>query len=174
MRKLWMGGIGVALVGILWSFPAAALQATQEAVVSVTVDPVFELTLDQGFIRFDHMRPGEVKWNIPYNALAATAKTNNQKSWTLMISAATELTSGADLIPNDRFYWYGWSDGQGTYYGTKENSFTTTPVVAYSSTGAEGANLPSGTKNYFKFKLDIPKNQPPGVYSTTVKLTISE
>ena len=164
----------LGLLGWLIATSAGALQATQEAFVSVTVDPVFELTLDQGFIRFDHMRPGEVKWNIPTNALTATTKTNGQKPWFLMVSTTSELSSGAAAIPNDRFYWYGWTDGQGTFYGTKENSMTTTPVLAYASAAVENANLPGGTNTYFKFKLDLPKNQRPGVYGTTVKFTITE
>ena len=174
-QSVWSLGVVMILAGVLLTAqPARALEATQEAVVSVTVEPVFELSLVQGFIRFDRMRPGDVKWNIPANALVTTAKSNRQTPWYLMISTTAELSSGQYVIPNENFYWYGWTEGAGTYYGTKENSLTTTPVLAYASTGAEGANLPNGTNNFFKFKLEVPKKQPPGVYSTTVKFTITE
>ena len=52
--------------------------------------------------------------------------------------------------------------------------FSTLPMLAYESSSEEGINLPLGTKNVFKFKLDVPPDQKAGRYETVVRFTLTE
>lgn len=170
MKKVLIAiGVILLLQGEAW-----CLTATQEADVRVEVESIFTISIDQGFINFERMKPGEVKWNIPYTALTTTCKSNRGNPWYIKVSTNGDLLSGDALIPNQNFYWYGWTLGRGTWYGTKENQLTITPVLAYAASADEYFNYPNGTQNAFKFKLKIPENARPGIYSTSVKFTMTE
>lgn len=151
-----------------------ALTSSQTSLFTVTVSSVFELSIDQGVVDFGRMKPGETKWNIPSSGISVTARTNSGKPWYLKISSATPFSYGPNMIPYSKFVWTGWTDGAGKWYGTGNNSMTPTPSLVYSSGLGEENNLPNGTGNHFKFKLSVPENQAPGVYTTTVKFTMTE
>lgn len=153
---------------------ATALTATQDTTLSVTVNAVFQLSLDQTFIDFGRMNPGDTKWDIPANSLVATAKTNNENPWYLKIHSVFPLSSGQSQIPLGNFIWYGWTEGNGTWLGTGNDSLTLTTTLAYKSGTGEEINLPNGTVNHFKFKLVLPEKQKSGTYSTIVKFTMTE
>ncbi len=168
-RILVAAGILLLVQGAVW-----AAATTQEAEVNVEVESVFSISVDQGFVDFERMKPGEVKWNIPYTALTTTSKTNRNNPWYLKINTIGDLTSGDSNIPSQNLSWYGWTQGLGTWYGRKENPLTTTPILVYSSAPSEYSNFPGGTQNTFKFKLRVPENTKPGIYSTTIKFTMTE
>jgi len=142
--------------------------------VSVTVKQMFQLSIDRGTIDFEEMLPGNEKENVPVEGVVVTAKCDTGNPWFLKISNNSPLTSGPDMIPNENFKWYGWSDGTGRWYGTGEDALSLTPTLVYSSGAGENNNLPDGTKNHLKFKLKIPPKQRAGKYMSTVKLTLTE
>lgn len=152
----------------------AAQSADQQATFTVSVASVFELSIDQGFIDFGRMKPGETKWNMPPAGIMIQAKTNGGKPWYLKISNDAPFSSGSNVIPNSGFSWYGWTNGSGKWYGTGENTISVTPGLVYSSGSGEDNNLPGGTVNYMKFRLKVPNNQAPGNYTTVVKFTMTE
>jgi hypothetical protein len=120
------------------------------------------------------MVPGEIKEDVPPQGLLVTCKSNDPDApWYLKISDTGPLTYGPYTIPNSNFYWYGYSSGSGTWYGTGEDNLSTAPVLAYSSPSS-GLNLPGGTVCQFKFRLDVPPDQEPGPYSTIVQFTVTE
>jgi spore coat protein U-like protein len=164
----------IAVAVFLTGGACFALTSTQQSLFTVTVSSVFELSIDQGVIDFGRMRPGDVKWNIPSSGITVTARTNNGKPWYLKVSAATPFSFGSYMIPYSKFVWTGWTDGAGRWYGTGNNFMTPTPSLVYASGLGEENNLPNGTNNHFKFKLTVPENQAPGVYTTTVKFTMTE
>ncbi|MCX5749797.1 MAG: hypothetical protein NTZ10_06105 [Candidatus Saganbacteria bacterium] len=164
----------IAVAVILTGGISFALSSTQQSTFTVTVSSIFELSIDQGMIDFGRMKPGEVKWNIPPSGVTVTAKTNSGKSWFLKVSASNPFSYGSYMIPYSKFVWTGWTDGAGRWYGTGNNIMTPTPSLVYASALGEENNLPSGTNNHFKFKLSVPENQSPGVYTTTVKFTMTE
>ena len=151
-----------------------AATTTQLAVATVTVKSIFELTLDRTDIDFGSMRPGDVKYDIPPTGIKVTSRSNSGQKWSLKVSAATDFRDGDRVIENQNFYWYGWTEGAGKWYGTGEDKFATLPITVYESTDSEGINLPNGTNNFFKFKLALPQNQRAGQYATLVKFTLTE
>jgi hypothetical protein len=148
--------------------------ATRTAQISVTVGNYFRLSVDRGSIDFEKMRPGETKDNVPVEGVIVAGKTNTGNPWYLKISNDSPLSSGPYVIPNSNFVWYGWTDGKGTWYGTGNNQMTFVPELMYASGANEGNNMPDGTNNHVKFKLNVPKGQPGGKYMSNVKLTLTE
>ncbi len=142
--------------------------------VNVTVNSKFELDIDNGFVDFGRMDPGEKKWNYPNPGITITAKTNDNKPWFLKVNDDTEFASGPYTIPNANFSWSGWSDGAGVWYGDANNTMNVTPSLVYASGIGESNNLPNGTVSHMKFSLDVPGNQAPGTYTTIVYFTMTE
>ncbi len=171
MKRLLLSGV----ILVLTAAAALAVQsADQQATFTVNVASVFELSIDQGFIDFGRMNPGETKWNMPPAGIMIQAKTNGGKPWYLKISNDSPFSSASNVIPNSNFSWYGWTSGAGKWYGTGENSMSITPALVYSSGAGEDNNLPAGTVNHMKFRLKVPANQAPGNYTTVVKFTMTE
>ncbi len=140
----------------------------------VEVASVFEISLDRPDIDFGEMRPGETKTDIPATGIKVKAKTNTGNRWYLLMNAISELRFGDKYIDNKYFSWYGWSEGQGKWYATGETPMSLVPFTVYESTTDEGINLPNGTTNVFKFKLDLPRDQVAGKYETIVRFTLTE
>ncbi|MEK7375826.1 MAG: hypothetical protein AABZ57_01480 [Candidatus Margulisiibacteriota bacterium] len=165
----------IALAVIIFAEGAAlALSASQQTTFTVTVSSIFELSIDQGMVDFGRMKPGETKWNMPSSGVNVVAKTNNGKPWYIKVSNSSPLNSANNIIPNNNFYWSGWTDGTGKWYGSASDQISTAPKIVYGSGVGEENNLPNGTANHFKFKLAVPSNQAPGFYMTTVKFTMTE
>lgn len=142
--------------------------------VRVTVTNLFQLSIDRGTVDFETLLPGQEKENVPAEGVIVTAKTNMGNPWHLKISDSSPLTSGPNMIPNSNFYWYGWTDGTGRWYGTGEDNLSPVPQLVYSSGAGESNNLPDGTFNHLKFRLKVPQKQRPGKYISTIKLTLTE
>ena len=164
--------LGVVVLGM-------SMAATQPAVVQVMVNvkSVFELAVDRNIIDFKSMLPGDVKKDMPDNeGLKITVKSNNGRPWFLKISDLGELTNGSDVIPNSQFNWYGYPSktARGHWVGNGENTFSLTPVLAYSSDVMEYNNYPTGTDMFFKFGLKVPAKQNSGVYRSVVAFTLTE
>ncbi len=153
----------------------AAIQSKQQqATFQVSVSSVFELSIDKGFVDFGRMKPGEKKWNYPASGISVTAKTNDNKPWFLKVNDGSEFSGGSYTIPNSNFFWNGWTDGSGAWYGASSSAMKTTPSLVYASGNSEGNNMPNGTINHMKFSLNIPGNQAPGTYNTIVYFTMTE
>ena len=165
--------IAVAVI-IIAEGAGFALSASQQTTFTVTVSSIFELSIDQGMIDFGRMKPGETKWNVPPSAVNVVSKTNSGKPWYLKVSDSAPFNSAENTIPNNNFYWNGWTDGAGKWYGTANDQVSTAPNIVYGSGIGEENNLPNGTANHFKFKLAVPPSQAPGFYMTTVKFTMTE
>ena len=163
MKKI----LAALMIVFLAGGPALALASTQQTIFTVTVASIFELTIDQGVIDFEKMKPGEVKENMPSSGITLTSRTNSGKPWFVKVSNISPFSSGSSVIPNSNFSWSGWSDGSGRWFGSGNNGMTMTPVLAYSSGGGEENNMPAGTNNHFRFRLVVPENQEPGKYMTT-------
>ncbi len=171
MRKVVFA---LAVLILSGSICAAAQSTDQQATFTVSVASVFELSIDQGFIDFGRMNPGETKWNMPPAGIMIQAKTNCGNPWYLKISNDSPFSSSSNVISNSHFSWYGWTNGAGKWYGTGENTMSLTPALVYSSGAGEENNMPGGTVNYMKFRLKVPENQAPGNYTTVVKFTMTE
>jgi len=156
------------------SFDSYAATTSQNVGVTLSVNTSISMDLDIRLVDFERMVPGEVKLDVPPQGLLVTCKSNNPNApWYLKISSTGPLSYGPYTIPDSDFYWYGWTDGNGTWYGTGDNNLTSAPILAYASPTA-GLNLPEGTVCHFKFKLAVPKDQEPGQYMTTVQFTMTE
>jgi hypothetical protein len=147
---------------------------TESFTVTVHVSPMFQLYIDRGTIDFEEMLPGHEKENVPVEGIIVKTKSNTNNPWFLKISNDSPLTSGPNIIPNENFKWYGWTDGSGRWYGTGEDAVSLIPQLVYSSGAGEEHNIPDGTDNHFKFKLKVPPKQKPGKYISRVRLTLTE
>lgn len=157
------------------SFSSFAQNSDTDSVnVTLNVNTSISMDLDIRVVDFERMIPGEVKLDVPSQGLLVTCKSNNPNApWYLKISETGPLSYGPYTIPDSNFYWYGFTDGDGIWYGTGEDNLSTTPILVYASP-TSGLNLPDGTVCHFKFKLAIPKDQEPGPYMTTVQFTMTE
>ena len=164
------------LVGALMIMAGSshALTSSQLTTFNVTVSTLFQLSIDQGYIDFGKMKPGETKGNMPPEGVTVQAQTNNGKPWYLKVCNGSPFSYGDEMIPNNNFMWSGWTDGAGKWYGTGNNKMTTTPTIIYESAASEYNNLPNGTNCRMKFRLKVPDDQAPGNYATTVKFTMTE
>ncbi len=171
MKRIISAAVIFLLIG---GISSAALSTNQQATFTVSVASVFELSIDQGFIDFGRMNPGDMKWNMPPAGITVQSKSNSGKPWYLKVSNDSPFSSGSNTIPNSNFSWSGWTDGSGKWYGDGTNQVSVTPTLVYSSGAGEENNLPNGTVNHMKFKLKVPNNQVPGNYTTIVKFTMTE
>jgi hypothetical protein len=159
---------------ILLSSSVYAVSDSQIATAKVHVESVFEITLDRSDIDFESMRPGQIKYDIPATGIKVTTKCNTNNKWYLLINSLDEMRDGNKYINNNNFYWYGWTSGKGKWFGTGDNTMKITPVTVYEASELETINLPQGTDNFFKFKLEVPADQQPGNYESSIRFTITE
>ena len=171
--------VGVIVMGLSMAAPQ------QSAVVQVMVNikSIFELSVDRNIVDFKSMLPGEDKKDMPDNeGVKVNVRTNNGRPWFLKVSNLSELSNGSDVIPNSQFSWYGYPSktARGTWFGNGENSFSLTPVLAYSSDATEYNNYDmdpkkqNGTDTFFKFGLKVPAKQNSGVYRSIIAFTLTE
>jgi len=177
MKKLIIAMFVLMFAGICYS------EITNDIDVHVRVNSKFELTVDRTFIDFETMEPGEIKQGVPDSGIRISAKSNSGSPWFLTINNVRELSNGADIIPNENFFWYGWKGkgSTGTFYGEKSQVFTVTPTLMYSPSSQEfnnlrlvGDNKIEGTDVFVKFGLKVPFKQNSGEYHTLVRFTMTE
>ena len=172
-KSKWVIVLAAALaLGNLTGLSASS--TTQVAIVKVQVESVFELSLDRTDVDFAAMKPGTIKYDIPATGIRVITKSNTGRKWMLKVNTVSELRSGDNTIDNQNFSWYGWTEGRGKWYGTGSDTLTLTPATAYESSDSEGLNLPWGTSNVFKFRLNVPQTQKAGNYETVVRFTLTE
>ena len=163
------------VLGLILACSATPILAVDVSVTArVTVEEVFTLSIDRDAIDFYNMKPGESRYDIPPTGIRVTTKSNSGNPWYLKIRATEPLSSGKAIIPYDKFAWYGWSEGSGSWYGTGKEHISSLPQIAYASTLSEGLNASPGVANVFKFKLEVPSNQQAGSYETTVQFILTE
>lgn len=103
-----------------------------------------------------------------------TCSSTNGNAWYLKISLLQPLTLGVETIPLEYLKWQlVWTNGKGAVvnpYQFKE--FRLFPDLVYIS----GPDEATGNSINFQFKyyLKVPPNQVSGVYSTTIRFTLTE
>lgn len=107
-----------------------------------------------------------------------TCSSTGANTWYLKINLLQPLSSTAaeaeEMIPVESFKWqFVWTDGKGTAPDAYQfKSFSLTPDLVYMS-GPDEAN--GNSINFqFKYYLKIPESQTSGVYSTTIRFTLTE
>jgi hypothetical protein len=120
------------------------------------------LSVSTSSLIFGKVEPGRT---TERKELYITCSTNNNNPWSVSIHAISELTSESYTIPNDNFRWY---DSQGVV-----RSMVTTPYTFYVSSPDEYiTTLP--VELCLGFEVNVPPTQPPGRYTTTLLLTMTE
>lgn len=135
-----------------------------------------EISTDHRPLTFSVMQLGEEKELAQVGAYhnQVTCSSTNGITWYLKISVLQPLTSGQDSIPLENFKWQlVWTNGTGSiasHYQFKP--FSLFPDIVYMSGPNEAAG---NTINFqFKYYLKIPDAQINGVYSTTIRYTLTE
>jgi hypothetical protein len=136
---------------------------------SVSVNPVFSMDVFPTSMDFSSVDPGTT---TETRELTLRCSTNNNNPWSLLLSDASELTSGAFTIPNNNFHWWGWSSGSGTWYaGTA--TMSTIPFTSYEC-GMDEYITVAPVEIHLTFNVDVPANQAAGTYTTTLVITMTE
>ena len=108
----------IVLITLLCILSSSGYAATvQNATVTVKINPVFSISIDRDDIDFGIMKPGQTKWDIPATGIKVNVKSNTGNPWYLRINNTDDLSSGSAIIDNDNFFWYGWTEGKGKWYG---------------------------------------------------------
>jgi hypothetical protein len=134
------------------------------------------LSTDHRALSFGLMQLGESKVLAQsgtfHNEIACSSTNGN--AWYLKISLLQPLSSGADQIPLEAFQWQLIrTDGTGSVVSQSQfRPFSLVPDLVYIS----GPGEASGTtvRLQFRYSLAIPQAQTAGVYSTTVRFTLTE
>ena len=154
--------IGCALMTLL-SLPRFAFAA-------------LDLSTDNRSLSFGLMQLSEQQTLAQYGTYhnEVTCSSTNGITWYVKINLLQPLSSGGESIPIERFQWELVStSGTGTIAHTGQfTPFSLTPDLVYLS----GANEASGepVRLRFRYSLNIPDAQVHGVYSTTVRFTLTE
>ena len=135
-----------------------------------------ELSTDHRPIAFGLMQLGEEK------TLAQSGSFHNEVScsstggltWYLKISLIQPLTSGREEIPLDQFSWQlTQTTGNGSVaHQSRFQPFSLAPDLVYIS--GPGEENSAAVRFQFRYLLNIPEAQAAGVYSTTVRFTLTE
>lgn len=137
--------------------------------VTVGVNPNFALSVHPASLDFPSTSPGK---STAAKTLYLACSTNSNAAWTLNMKVISELTSGANIIPNESFKWDGSTTGSGTFYsGT--GYISTIPFTFYEA-GANEYVTTSPIELLLNFHVEIPENQIAGTYTTTLVLTMTE
>ena len=140
------------------------------------VEAALEFSTDHRPVAFGMMRLGEEK------ILAQSGTSHNQitcsstdgQAWYLKVNVLQPLSSGAETIPLEQFQWWLTStNGHGSEaHPNAFTPFSLMPDTVYLSSPDEV----SGTSVTFqlRYQLKIPEHQVSGVYSTTIRFTLTE
>lgn len=140
------------------------------------VPAALQLSTDHRSIFFGIMQLGEEK-TLAHSGThhnEVTVSSDGGRLWYLKISVIQPLTSGANHIPLDAFAWQVTnSTGNGTLtQGGEPRPFQLTPDLVYISGPNETGGSP--VQLHFRWRLKVPEAQASGVYSTTIRFTLSE
>ena len=135
-----------------------------------------QLSTDHRSLFFGVMQLGEEKTlaNAGTYQNEVTVSSDGGQLWYLKISLIQPLTSGANEIPLDALAWQVTNaGGSGTLtQGSEPRPFQLTPDLVYISGPNETAGAPVTLQ--FRYRLTVPQAQASGVYSTTIRFTLSE
>jgi hypothetical protein len=168
MRKL----IYIFLILNVFIIPAFCVQTSGSITVTVLVQGTFNLMVNTDSFDFVRLVPGQTGNMSRADGVMVTGTSGSGNPWFLVVSA-NPLISGTNTIPNENFSWSGTSEGQGEWRGSQEKTFADSNRTAYIST-ADEADSASKVINKFKFRLRVPEDTKPGVYTTTVMFTMTE
>jgi hypothetical protein len=152
--------------------PAFCAQTSGSVTVSVLVQGTFNLMVDTDSFDFVRLAAGQTGSMSRADGVTVASTSGSGNPWFLVVSA-NPLISGTNTIPNENFSWTGTSEGQGEWRGLQEKTFADPNRTAYVSS-ADEADSASKVVNKFKFKLRVPEDTKPGVYTTTVMFTMTE
>lgn len=135
-----------------------------------------EISTDHRPLAFSVMQLGEEKELAQLGAYhnQITCSSTNGNTWYLKISVLGPFTCGQETIPLENFLWQmSWTNGLGSTTNPYQfKPFTVFPDLVYVSGPNEAAG---GSVSFqFKYKLKIPEAQLSGIYSTTVRFTLTE
>jgi hypothetical protein len=168
-----MKRIYAALLIILLSTPALAMQTSGDITLNVLVEGNFNLMVNTDSFDFASIMPGQTGEMSKTDGVAVTGSSSNGNLWFLKVSAEKPLTSGNSIIANENFSWYGTSEGTGAWKGIGDKSFAENDGAAYISSVKE-ADEAAPVTSKFKFKLFVPEETKAGEYTTLVMFTMTE
>ena len=144
--------------------------------LTYSVEAALEFSSDQRPAAFGVMRLGEEK------ILAQSGSHQNQvtcsstsgQAWYLKVNVLQPLSAGAETIPLEQFQWWLVSmSGHGTEAHPETfTPFSLMPDAVYLSSADEASGTPVTFQ--FRYRLQIPERQRSGVYSTTIRFTLTE
>jgi hypothetical protein len=148
-------------------------------VLAFSIAPAYaalEVSTDHRSLFFGLMQPGERKTLAERGAFhnTVTVTSTGGRTWYLKISLLRPLSSGAETIPLERLRWQLIrTDGIGTAASQREfRSFSLVPDLVYIAAPGEADGRP--VRFEFSYALELPEAVASGVYSTTIRFTLTE
>lgn len=162
MRKIFiLGFIGLAIgLGVL-------------SVPSPTPADTLSLDVDTPVLDFGRMAPGATSEAIPTDGIQVTCLAEGAGSWRLQVNA-TDLAAEGRIMPVSSLKWAGKNTNGAGILDRSYNDMSSGPATIYTSTDAEGTNLPGGTLVWVYFKMAVPPAQDAGNYKTTISFSLVE
>jgi hypothetical protein len=135
-----------------------------------------ELSTDGRALSFGLMQLGEEKVLAQAGSHhnEVTVRSSSGRPWYLKISLLRPLSSGTAEIPLDDLAWeLARTDGSGNAaQRSRFQPFSLTPELVYLSGAGEADGRSISLQ--FRYRLTIPEAQVRGVYSTTIRYTLTE
>lgn len=173
-RKIQLAVFIAVILSVLIPFICYADQDSEEVFASVFVLPSFSIDIDNNYLDFGLVKPGESVMLKPatyYNSLRCVS--NKGARYYLKIHILDEIIGpkGSRILPSS-FKWkvYGLN-GSGTAV-TEWQEFSEKPMLVYTS-GAED-KMGSEVRIRFQYKLDLPASARGGHYSLKVAYLLTE
>lgn len=151
-----------------------AEQDSEDVFASVVVLPVFEVTLDNNYLDFGRVGPGEsvtLKPGTYYNTLKSVS--NKGIKYYLKIYILGDIIGpGGNKLPPASFKWKVYDVKGSGEAVTGWQEFSAKPVIVYTSAPEDEAG--SETEIQFQYRLDLPAQARGGHYSLKVAYMLTE
>ena len=166
--------IVILLFFIIAPYLYAGEEATSDLYASVTVNKIFMISLDEAYIDFGQLEPGqtvELYETRAYNTIKCMS--NKGLTWHLKLSVIGDIQvpAGSEVGVED-FKWkiVGWTGDGAASEGWRP--FSKEKVLVYTSGPRDMRGHDVDIR--FKYKLDLPGRAKGGHYSAKVLYTMTE
>ncbi len=175
IMKIFIKSIVLMILGqAIFAGLIYAEQEVTEMYATVTVNPIFGVSVDNEYIEFGHVDPGETKELNPqrsYNEVECIS--NKGIKWYLKLSLLGGVIGPAEsqVGPQD-FKWMIVSSTGDGIYDNEWHAFTEDPSLAY----AGGSRDMTGEDVIirFKYRVNLPYEARDGEYTIRVLYTMTE
>lgn len=154
--------------------PVLSEQIERDMYATVSVNPIFTLSLDNAVVNFGYVEPGkpvELKETTYYNSVTCNA--NKGKTWYLKVSIMGEIEGPTVSVPLSALKCKVYSStGDGVFQQDSWLGLTGNPQVIYTSGSQDNTGEDVIIK--FKYRLELPDTATAGNYRAKLLYTMTD